>query len=176
MTNETSIAAIIGRVLDAEGGVKDIGDGAGVTRFGQTPQWLAAFHLPTPTTRNEAALNYRAWLQITKLEQICDIDDMLPLVVIDYAVNSGHEKAIRALQAAIGARPDGVIGSGTRERLALADRTIAAALVLIDRNEFLGAINTAHPEKHARFTKGWARRLSPQFLHLVIEAKGDSHA
>ena len=94
---------IIRRILDREGGVADVGDGKGVTRWGQTPGWLSDFDLPTPTNEAEAAENYATWLRVTGLERLLQPRaDALADTVIDLAVHSGHVTAIKSLQKAVG--------------------------------------------------------------------------
>lgn len=113
--SEATARAVIDRLLVREGGVADIGDGAGVTRFGQTQGWLDKFQLPVPATQEQARQNYRAWLTKTRLDMLPD-DLRFADAVIDYAVNSGEAPAIRALQQAIGLPAklqDGVIGPVT---------------------------------------------------------------
>jgi lysozyme family protein len=152
------IESVIALVLKNEGGVADVGDGVGVTHFGQTAGWLETHHLPVPATKEDAAINYAQWITKTGLYHVASADDALTRITIDFAVmNEG--RAIRALQAAIGARPDGVIGPQTRRALETIDRHAVAVKVLADWNRFLGATITAIPQR-AVYAKGWANRIS----------------
>lgn len=161
MTRDQIAASVIATVLKFEGGIADVGDGKGVTRFGQTPDWLNQFGLAAPSTAAEAAANYRAWLDVTGLIALCDVADLLAEVTIDWAVHSGHGRPIRALQAAIGTRPDGVIGERTEAAIAEltpAQRQKGAAKVMADRVRHAGKLITDDPAEYARWAKGWANR------------------
>ena len=83
MTRDQVAATIIDKILQREGGVADVGDGKGVTRFGQTPEWLETFGLEPPQTRADAAVNYHSWLDRTGLIGLCDAPDALADAVID---------------------------------------------------------------------------------------------
>jgi lysozyme family protein len=154
-----SALGIVSRVIAREGGIKDVGDGKGVTRFGQTPGWLEQFDFAPPETADEATQNYLAWLDRTGLDVVCKVDDVLADAVIDWSVHSGHERAIRALQSAIGARPDGEIGPETTAKLAKANRRAAAARVVADRVRHIGAVLKANPDR-VSFAKGWCSRVA----------------
>lgn len=166
MTRDEVAAIVILRVIAREGGVKDVGDGKGITAFGQTLLWLEEFGLPTPYTPEQAAANYRVFLERTRLMEVCDVLDALADAVIDYAVHSGHPRAIRALQAAIGTRPDGVIGDQTIAQLRLTNRLTAAARVIGDRNALLYRIIAEEPA-HRKDAGGWAHRINEHIRNLV---------
>jgi lysozyme family protein len=148
---------IIGRILLREGGVADVGDGKGITRYGQTPGWLAQFGLPAPANHAEAADNYAAWLRLTRLDRLIGPQaDALADAVIDLAVHSGHVTAIKALQVSVDVRADGVIGPMTLA--AIQDRPRAAVRVIAWRIEQQGGLIARDPVRYARYALGWARR------------------
>lgn len=156
-----AMEGVIRRVLKAEGGVADVGDGKGVTRWGQTPQWLESFGLPVPETEDDAFLNYATWMTMTGLDVIADLDGSLGSAVVDWAVHSGHQTAIRGLQRALGVAADGVIGTKTRAAL-IASGNIRRVIVSVhcQRLEFLGRLITDAPDKHARYAAGWMARMA----------------
>ncbi|MCR4374161.1 MAG: hypothetical protein NUW22_04870 [Acidobacteria bacterium] len=157
---------IVARVLKREGGVKDIGDGKGLTRFGQTPGWLTQFNLLAPTNAGEAADNYVAWLRRTRLDVvISDHADALSDAVIDWAVHSGHVTPIKALQRVLGAAPDGVMGPETARLLAAADRRVLAVGIIADRVEMIGRLISGKVS-NARYAHGWARRMAEHIRAL----------
>lgn len=158
----SAIANVIEKILQREGGIAQLPGEAFVTRFGQTPSWLDTFHLPPPETREQAAVNYAAWLVRTGLDAIVTEDDALSDVISDWAVHAGHARAVRSLQAAIGARPDGVIGAETLAKLASLDRGRIARRILADRLRHLGVLMTADPAHTSRFAKGWLARVAAQ--------------
>ncbi len=158
MSRDDVLLAIIGRVIRREGGVADVGDGAGETRWGQTPAWLERFGFPSPRNVAEAIENYRAWLLMTRLSDVLTVPDALSDNVVDWAVLSGHERAIRSLQGAIGARPDGVIGAATLTLLEASYRPALVRKVLGDRVRQFGRLAT--DQDNAKFLPGWANRLA----------------
>lgn len=160
---------IIRRILDREGGVADVGDGKGVTRWGQTPGWLSDFDLPTPTNATEAAENYAAWLRVTGLERLLQPRaDALADTVIDLAVHSGHVTAIKSLQKAVGVKADGVIGPVTLAAVSIhSDRQHAAAAVIAWRMEQQGRLIAGAPDRYARYALGWARRNAEHVRRLL---------
>jgi lysozyme family protein len=162
---------IIVRILEREGGVADVGDGKGITRWGQTPQWLAQFDLPIPTNEMEAAENYKAWLRKTRLAELVPYG-ALGEIVIDWAVHSGHVLPIKSLQKHVFTTEDGVIGPKTLVTVRGMDADdcldILAANVIADRIEQQGKLIESNPAKFARYAHGWARRNAElvRRLHL----------
>ena len=163
--DDTPIEVIIQRILQREGGIANVGDGMGVTRWGQTPAWLEQFNLPVPLTSDDAATNYATWLRVTKLDAVVTVADVLADIVVDIAVMSSAPKAIKALQAVLGVPVDGVLGPQTLAALAAVDRRKAACGVIAWDVEFQGSLITLDPTR-ARFAKGWARRMAEHIRQL----------
>lgn len=160
--------AIIARVIQREGGVDDIGDGKGVTRWGQTLGWLATFNLPVPESPEDAAENYAAWLHITGLDVVVgDEPDNLADFLIDFAVHSDHKPAIRALQRALDLTADGVVGPKTRAAVERVNREWLAFAVIAGEMRYQGGIITDNPDKHARWARGWANRNADKLMQLA---------
>lgn len=167
MTRDEAAGVILERVLGAEGGIQDVGDGQGVTRFGQTPRWLATFGFAAPETRDQALMNYRTWLVRTRLIAVCDYPDVFAWAVIDWAVQSGHTVALRALQRALKIHVDGLMGPETEDAIANCDRHQVAIALIAANVRFEGRLVTDDPKQYARFAAGWANRNAQQ-----IEALG----
>lgn len=159
---------IVDRVIAREGGVAQVVGETWITRWGQTPQWLATFKLPTPISVEEAHDNYVAWLHLTRLDRLIgETPDVLADVVIDYAVHSGHTTAIRALQDAVNVPADGVIGPVTLEAVRIdSDRRRAAALIIAARSEHQGRLIARKPQQFAIYALGWARRQA-EFIRAL---------
>lgn len=147
---------IIAKIISREGGVADVGDGKGVTRWGQTPRWLTDFNLPIPTDATEAAENYAEWLRVTGLEALISRGVLLADVVIDWAVHSGHVTAIKALQGVLGVTADGMIGPQTLTAIGNLHDTAVRVMAL--RIEQQGQLISKAPAKYATYAHGWARR------------------
>ncbi len=149
-----------------EGGVADVGDGKGVTRWGQTLGWLQQFNLSTPTNAQEAIANYRKWLDLAGLTPIVEPGDALADILLDFAVMAGHRQAIKTLQAALGVVQDGTIGPQTRAVALTCNRLHTAALVIAGAMEYKGAVITSNPAR-AVDAKGWAARDAQHVRSLV---------
>lgn len=161
----TPIELLISKLLDREGGIADVGDGKGVTRFGQTDGWLAQFNLEPPNTREEAAANYEKWLDLIGLTPIIAPGDRLSDIMLDVAVMSGHRQAIMALQSILHVASDGVMGPNTLAALAGTDRrALTKALIAWDM-EFEGRIIANNPAR-AKDAAGWAARLAGHVRRL----------
>lgn len=158
---------ILDRILSEEGGIRDVADGKGLTRFGQTPEWLATWSLPVPTTRSAAKENYRLWLLRTGLIALCDRDDALANLTIDWAVHSGHILPIKALQRSLQVTADGILGAKTKAALTTAQRSRIATQILAARLRLIGSIAANRPDYVAR-NWGWFNRLANQ-LELIGE-------
>jgi lysozyme family protein len=173
VTRDDAAGYVLALVIEHEGGVADVGDGKGETRWGQTPGWLASFGFTSPKTRDEAMANYRTWLVRTRLIGVCDYPDALAIGVVDWAVHAGHVTAIRGLQRALGVAADGIYGPETQEAVDRLDggvstRRLVAARVLAARLRSLGRIVTDHPATDARYAAGWMNRVADQVERLGI--------
>src|SRR5580700_2322464 len=121
------------------GAIRNLGDGAGLTRFGITSRYDSQFvpvdfwHASTADALREAAQFYqvRYWDKL-RLSELNDLT--LAAAILSAAVNDGTVTAVRLLQAAIGTSVDGGLG----------DRTLAAA--------------NAKPDAQALFTEAVVSR------------------
>lgn len=166
MTKDEVAGVVVARVIQREGGVADVGDGKGLTSFGQTPGWLMQFGLPAPRTPDEAIANYRTWLVRTRLIGVCDQADSLADGTIDFAVHSGHQVAIRGLQRALGIAVDGILGPETQAAVDRCDRALIGRRIVADRLRFLGRLITQAPQQNSRWAAGWMNRLADQIEAL----------
>jgi lysozyme family protein len=155
----------LAQVLRHEGGYVDHpADPGGATNMGITHRTLARWRQVSPwwdlpkaavkaLTRGEAGAIYRAlyWNAC----RARDLPDGIDLAVFDYAVNSGPDRAVRTLQAALGVVVDGQVGPLT---LAAAGRADARQVInaLCDRRlGFLKALST-----FPIFGRGWTSRVA----------------
>lgn len=163
----TPIEEVLSKIAKDEGGVKDVGDGKGVTHYGQTQGWLDHYGLPVPKTPEQAMSNWSIWLHKVKLDQVVAATyDELAHIVIDYAVHSGSFVAIKALQSALRVNADGVLGPQTFTALDAANRNQIAHNVIAASMELQGRIITDHPEKNAKYAAGWANRNAKMIRRL----------
>ncbi len=162
-----NVQAVIERILVREGGVADVGDGAGVTRWGQTSSWLASYGLPVPTTRAEAAANYARWMSIVHLDVVCDFDLELGDDVCDAAVNEGVLPAVESLQRPLGVGVDGAIGPNTIAAMMKADPHVLRGAVLAEDIQYHGRLIAKAPSQFARYAAGWANRQAEKVRRLA---------
>ena len=155
----SAVDDLVAMVIEREGGVKDVGDGKGVTRWGQTPGWLAQFNLPIPQNPADAARNYVAWLKLTGLDGIVTSADSVSDILMDIAVMSSAPKAIKALQASLRVPVDGVLGAQTILALDGADRGRLAKQIVAWDMRYQGSAITLNPQR-AEYAKGWADRMA----------------
>lgn len=161
MRFETCLA----EVLRHEGGYADHpADPGGATNMGITHKTLARWRAVSPwwdlpkaevrnLTRAEASRIYRAlyW-------DLCRGGELPPgidLAVFDYAVNSGPDRAVRALQAVLGVAVDGIVGPLTLGAAAKADARRAIEALCDRRLGFLRGL-----ANFAIFGRGWTARVA----------------
>lgn len=170
LSNWGPVESLIDRIILDEGGIKDVGDGKGVTRWGQTPSWLKTWNLPTPNSVPEAKENYRLWLVRTGLIHLCATADLLAWVTIDWAIHSGHATAVHALQKLVKTDTDGVYGSMTKravDEVSIKRRKELAAYMISERVKFLGRI-TRDTATNIRYISGWLNRVSKHIEQLGL--------
>lgn len=163
-----AVDQVIARILESEGGIDDVGDGKGVTRFGQTPQWLDDHGFVPPSTVADAAANYEVWMTVrTPLAAICEIDPVVGYLVTDFAVHAGLTVAVRAMQRVLGVPADGVYGPQTAARLAeTAGMPRLARRVLAAEMRFKGRLLGAKVPDRRPWAAGWLNRLADKLEQL----------
>lgn len=165
----TNTAIVVARVLRREGGIKDVGDGRGVTRYGQTPDWLGDWGLTPPQNELQAAVNYTRWMQILRLDQVCEIDLELGDGVTDFAVHSGHVEAIKALQRTVNVPADGVIGPFTLAAIRSYPKVAQLAIRLeCQRLRFIGGLLSSAKTDRRQWARGWCNRLADRIESVVM--------
>jgi lysozyme family protein len=88
-----------------------------------------------------------------------DVGTPLDLVQFDTAVNMGVGRAVRLLQQAVGAQPDGSFGPATLQCVAGCEPGKAVAAYCQAREDFYRQLVASKPEL-AVFLKGWLNRLN----------------
>lgn len=154
-----AMTSVIDRILEHEGGIADVGDGKGITRFGQTPQWLEDNGLTVPTTPEQAAANYEAWLTKTGIDAVIEANPIAGYFVADFAVHSGVGTAVKALQRALGVSADGSIGPITLAAIANHRKGLAQR-VLSQRTRFIGTLLASTSPDRRQWARGWCNRLA----------------
>ncbi|WP_449396494.1 glycoside hydrolase family 108 protein [Devosia riboflavina] len=165
MANDERFQRCLTEVLRHEGGYVDHpSDPGGATNMGITRKTLARWRKISPWTdlpkssvaslkRDEAALIYRA--NYWNPSRAGDMPAGVDLALFDFAVNSGPDRAVRTLQAALGVAADGEVGPVTLAALRAADLARLVNDFCDRRLAFLKGLST-----FAVFGRGWTRRVA----------------
>lgn len=147
-------------ILAHEGGYVDLkADPGGATRFGITFATLKAWRSHPITKLDVKTLTVPEAMDIYRARywNVIRGDDLpagVDYAVLDYAINSGTDRASKALQQVSGARRDGKIGPATIAAAKEMDADLLAAAICDIRLAFLKRLKT-----WPHFWKGWTRRV-----------------
>ena len=139
------------RLMPIEGGyVNDPADPGGETKFGISKRSYPDVDIKALTRDQAKAIYLRDfWNRIHAHE----LADGVAYQAFDFAVNSSIETAVRCLQRAVGAAPDGHWGPVTHAAaLAMSDSDTIMRLVA-ERMDYCSDLST-----WARFGRGWTKR------------------
>lgn len=179
MANDERFQRCLTEVLRHEGGYVDHpSDPGGATNMGITRKTLARWRKISPWTdlpkssvatlkRDEAALIYRA--NYWNSSRAGDMPAGVDLALFDFAVNSGPDRAVRTLQAALGVAADGEVGPVTLAALRAADLARLVNNFCDRRLAFLKGLST-----FAVFGRGWTRRVAGVRAAALADLKTSS--
>lgn len=146
-------------------------DPGGATNMGITHKTLAAWRKVSPwsdlpksevknLSKDEARKIYEAnYWRAVKGD---DLPSGVDLFVMDYGVNSGPSRAVKALQTVVGVPADGVIGPVTLEAVRKTDPLKIVNELYKYRMQYLRSLKT-----WSTFGKGWTRRVDS--VHKVSQ-------
>lgn len=163
----TPLEALIQRVVEREGPPADVGDGKGLTCWGQTPEWLASFNFSSPSTPEQAAANYLEWVARVGLTPLVAQGDDLADILLDVAVMSSAPKAVKALQQVLGVAVDGQLGPVTLAALFKADRGQLARAVIAWDMTYQARLVVAQPALRLQWLVGWTNRIAEHVRRLA---------
>ena len=165
MANEERFERCLAEILRHEGGYVDHPDDpGGATNMGITRKTLARWRKVSPWTalpksavaelsRQEAARIYRA--QYWTASRAGRMPAGLDLALFDFAVNSGPDRAVRVLQAALSVAADGEVGPVTLAALGSVDVRLVVNALCDRRLAFLRGLAS-----FSTFGRGWTRRVA----------------
>jgi len=148
---------IFDRLMQHEGGyVNHPNDPGGETMWGVTKR-VARAHgyygsmrsLPKSLAKD---ITEKSYYKAVKGDQL---DRLIAWQLTDAAYNHGNRRAVKFLQAAVGARQDGLIGPRTLAAVAAMDKNDVVFLFNAERIEFYTRLRTWQT-----FGRGWARRVA----------------
>lgn len=85
-------------------------------------------------------------------------NELVKGMLFEYGVNAGIGKAMKIMQAAVGAKPDGVIGPKTEAMInKYSDRALIDLFTLEKIDMYVGLVN-ANSRKYGIYLRGWMNR------------------
>jgi lysozyme family protein len=161
------MTAIFNKAMDFvfrwEGGyVNDPADPGGETKFGISKRQYPNLDIRN-LTHEKAASIYHAdyWMKIRGDE----LHPRVAVALMDYAVNSGVNRAVKTLQKLVRAKQDGVIGPVTIGKANSTDGADLSAELVSSRADFLVTL-ALRRETLGKFLKGWMRRTHSLMAYL----------
>jgi lysozyme family protein len=146
-----------------EGGyVNDPTDPGGETNFGISKRAYPDVDIRALTKEKAKKIYKRDYWRVVRAHDL--LTYKLCLTLFDFAVNSGTDRAIKALQNALGVKEDGIFGPMTMKELLRTNGTVAdrermlADKINDKRLEFYVRLTNITPASR-RFLLGWLRRL-----------------
>lgn len=151
--SDALVAEWLERILGHEGGYSnDPEDPGGETRWGISKRSYPQLNIADLTVE-EAAIIYRSDYLRPLAAQ--NIHASVVFQLLDFAVNSGIQTAIRTLQREVGVADDGIIGPITQAAVDDVPEWDLIMLLLAGRIDYLTRLST-----WPRFGRGWARRIA----------------
>lgn len=167
MHSAATIASWLDRILGHEGGYSSdrndpgnwTGGHVGVgkllgTKYGIAANTYPHLDIPRLTIDDAVEIYQRDYLALLQADQL---EPGVAFQLLDFAVNSGPARAIRALQLELGIKPDGKVGPVTLGAIRARSEADLVMLLLAHRLEFMTGL-----PNWAAHGKGWSRRIAEQ--------------
>lgn len=150
-------------VMLAEGGYSnDKADRGGETLYGLSRRSYPNLDFNSLTIDKSKMIYHRDFWRAIKGDQLPSI---IAIALFDAAVNHGARSAVEMLQRAVGAKPDGIIGSKTIAHITSANHSALLALFLARRCRRYARI-VINDSSQNRFLLGWMNRITQLQMHL----------
>lgn len=141
------------KLIGHEGGyVNDVRDPGGETKFGISKRAYPGEDIQSLTLDRAKQLYRRDYWDAVQAD---NMPDAIRFDLFDAAVNSGVRQAVKWLQTAAKADPDGIIGPKTLLAVRMADPQLLAKRFNGLRLRFMTDLKT-----WPTFGRGWARRIA----------------
>ena len=145
------------KLIGHEGGyVNDARDPGGETKFGISKRAYPDEDIAGITLEYAKHIYRRDYWDAVQAEYL---PDAVRFDLFDAAVNSGVRQAVKWLQLAAKAEPDGIVGPKTLLAVRMADPQLLAKRFNGARLRFMTSLPTWQ-----HFGKGWARRIADNLL------------
>ena len=155
------------RLIGHEGGyVNDPNDPGGETKWGISKRSYPHLNI-RDLTRDDARQIYETdfWNRINGERLIQRGFDGVSWQLLDFAVNSGIETAVRYLQRAVGVADDGVWGPYSQAAIESMSESDVIMLLNAERLDFMRRLRNW---KHA--SKGWAGRIAQNLRYGALDS------
>jgi lysozyme family protein len=148
------------RLLSHEGGyVNNPNDPGGETNWGISKRTYPLLHIRSITRDQAIAIYRRDFWEKLRADQV---PASFAFQLLDAAVNSGTDRAIKWMQQVIGVQADGRWGPKTQAALNAFQPADLVLLYLAIRLEFM-----TETAKWPFFSKGWARRIAQNLRYAA---------
>lgn len=145
------------KLIGHEGGyVNDARDPGGETKYGISKRAYPGEDITGLTLERAKQIYRRDYWDAVQAEYL---PDAVRFDLFDAAVNSGVRQAVKWLQLAAKAEPDGIVGPKTLLAVRMADPQLLAKRFNGQRLRFMTDLKT-----WPTFSKGWARRIAANLL------------
>jgi lysozyme family protein len=153
------------------GKVVDLGDGAGLTRFGIAqnahPDLSADFYTTDRTSAlQQAELIYEQqyWNRFMG-DYITDVG--VASCLLSFAINDGTAREVKMVQECVGVSVDGIMGASTLQHINAYNPQMLAAALRAAQADFYRAIYASNPAKYGPFINGWLARAARVYPSLA---------
>jgi len=147
------VAGWLTRILGHEGGYTlGEGDPGMETKFGISRRSYPNLDIKNLTIEQAADIYIRDYLAPLKADKL---PDSVTFQLLDFAINSGVDRAVVCLQRAVGAVEDGRMGPATVAAVKRYTEAEVIMRLLAERLEFMTGLSV-----WPQFGKGWARRIA----------------
>jgi lysozyme family protein len=146
------------RILGHEGGYWDDPVG-GPTKWGISQRSYPDLDIQTLTVEDAEQIYRRDFLAPLQVDRF---EDGLTYQLLDFAVNSGQQTAIKVLQRTLGLKPDGVVGPKTLTTIAGKSESDLVMIVIAARLQFM--VRLQNWDDNAG---GWTNRMAKNLLFAV---------
>lgn len=151
----------------------DLGDGAGITRYGITSKWHFndvphEFFSSMPNDQAyQVAVDFYTEIYCRHLCVVGINSLELAASLVSFAVNETPREAVKELQLVLEVNADGVIGPATIAELNSKDGSVVAKLFRASWADFYHRKAALNPGRDSQWLNGWLRRAAlvyPQTL------------
>ena len=157
------VAGWLTRILGHEGGhTLGKGDPGGETKFGISRRAYPNLDIKNLTIEQAADIYIRDYLAPLKADKL---PDSVIFQLLDFAINSGVDRAVVCLQRAVGAVEDGRMGPATVAAVKRYTEAEVIMRLLAARLEFMTGLSV-----WPQFGKGWARRIAQNLRYGADDA------